>query len=658
MSFAVPYFTNLSMSTTQNILLVEDNDADREDIHIMLREAKHKYTLYDAQSLSEAYLQLKELSVDLVLLDLGLPDSTGFQTLLRYLDKSSNVPVVVMTGFNKQQLGTKAVRAGAQDYLVKGEFRGGQLIKSIRYALERFRHQAAAEQLADAYSTEGDRLRELYRMASLGDWEMDVVTTSMTWSDELFHIMELTPHSFSPTLSDYLQYVHREDRTQVEQFITEAMEQESSGPIEHRILVNNRQVKHLSVRTKLRFDEKSNQVLLIGSVQNITRKEIEPQPVIRAEGEPVAEQKELTLDPNNILNQISFNIRTPLSTIINLLYLFEQTQLSNQQAKHLADLKTAFDDLSFTLSNLVNLSILSNDDLPLAKEYYRPQDLLESIQRVMSFKAQQNNRELDMYIDSHLSFMVQGDSNVLGQLFFCLTELAFLHSIEEAFLKLRCTKAETKAKQVCLVVQLEYSGLMPKLPEDIEDLTTINPVQILQPQSLSNNREYLLSIVFLRLCKQLNVSYKLNAQKGGVYMDLEIPLVLKDKTSDYPAEPQQELKVLLVEDHPMHQIATKQILSNWSDKVTVTVANNGKVALNKLKDNEYHIILMDLQMPEMDGMTAVAQIRQTSAIPIIALTASTSKQEEERCYDIGMNDYLAKPFQAVDLQRRIIKLTH
>ena len=108
----------------------------------------------------------------------------------------------------------------------------------------------------------------------------------------------------------------------------------------------------------------------------------------------------------------------------------------------------------------------------------------------------------------------------------------------------------------------------------------------------------------------------------------------------------------------MHQIATKQLLSNWSKKITVHLASNGEEALKKVEDTTYDLILLDLQMPVMDGLTAAAKIREDSQVPIIALTTNASKQEEKKCQDLGINDYLAKPFQPEDLFHKVMQQLH
>ncbi len=119
--------------------------------------------------------------------------------------------------------------------------------------------------------------------------------------------------------------------------------------------------------------------------------------------------------------------------------------------------------------------------------------------------------------------------------------------------------------------------------------------------------------------------------------------------------PQRPLKILLVEDHVLNQIATKKVLTNWSDLVTVDIAVNGIDAL-QIFDRSYDLVLMDLQMPILDGLSAGKKIRATSHVPIIALTASASKQEEEQCLRVGFNSYLAKPVKPLQLYQRIIEV--
>jgi len=126
------------MSEALRILVVEDNPADADFIHEMLPETgAMSFQVESVSRLSQALTRLESKGIDLVLLDLGLPDSQGLQTLHKLRKAAPDVPVVVLTGTDDQELAFTAVRHGAQDYLVKGQFNRGLLSRAVRYALER-----------------------------------------------------------------------------------------------------------------------------------------------------------------------------------------------------------------------------------------------------------------------------------------------------------------------------------------------------------------------------------------------------------------------------------------------------------------------------------------------------------------------------------------
>jgi CheY-like chemotaxis protein len=116
------------------------------------------------------------------------------------------------------------------------------------------------------------------------------------------------------------------------------------------------------------------------------------------------------------------------------------------------------------------------------------------------------------------------------------------------------------------------------------------------------------------------------------------------------------IKVLVVEDIKLNQLLMKIILDDFNFKYEI--AENGKIAIEKLETESYDIILMDLQMPEMNGFEATEHIRKTmkSTIPIIALTADVTTVDVEKCIAAGMNDYISKPLDEKILHTKIIEL--
>src|SRR5579864_8885630 len=125
---------------TITILLVEDNSGDARLLREMLNEsAAHKYDLTHLVSMQKAVNYLATISVDLVLLDLGLPDASGLDAVRKARAVANGIPIVVLTGLDDELLAAQALQEGAQDYLVKGQIQPSGLIRSLRYAIERQR---------------------------------------------------------------------------------------------------------------------------------------------------------------------------------------------------------------------------------------------------------------------------------------------------------------------------------------------------------------------------------------------------------------------------------------------------------------------------------------------------------------------------------------
>ncbi|MBL4716475.1 MAG: response regulator, partial [Bacteroidia bacterium] len=136
---------------------------------------------------------------------------------------------------------------------------------------------------------------------------------------------------------------------------------------------------------------------------------------------------------------------------------------------------------------------------------------------------------------------------------------------------------------------------------------------------------------------------------------------IKEKMKE-PSDPSADLesiKILLVEDNPINQLMAKKVLSSWN--CTADTAENGKLAIEKLNAGDYDVILMDLQMPEMDGYEATKHIRNKmkpskNEVPIIAMTANAGSGEADKCLSLGMNDYISKPFVPQELNSKIVNL--
>ncbi len=359
------------------ILVIEDNLGDANLVRIYMKKAGIKYELFHAETFYEGVELAEDNNIDLVLLDLSLPDSQGFKTLTNFLNKFPKLPVIVMTGLNDEVVGNQSVKAGAQDFLVKGQFDDNLLGRVIRYSIQRHKTQLKLEQYAKSLAISEKRYIEAQEMAHFGNWEMDIVTNEMKWTDEVYRIFGFHPQSISPTLSDYLGLVHIEDRQIVEEAFSQVIKDGQLHKVEYRIIVDGRRIKHIANQLKIFYDDITEKILLVGAIQDITEQKVSQQLIIEKNlSERSSKVKE------EILEDMSFHIRTPLSSLVNLTYLMEESD-GTGQSENLDGLKESVGDLSVAVNNLLNFSIVLSEKVKLENTHFKVENLIKSVRQVV-----------------------------------------------------------------------------------------------------------------------------------------------------------------------------------------------------------------------------------------------------------------------------------
>ncbi|MBP8753397.1 MAG: response regulator [Chitinophagales bacterium] len=254
-----------------NILLVEDNPADARLVEIYLSESTMiEPMIMKTAELGKGLLMLEEHDFDVVLLDLTLPDSSGFSTIKTMLDEFPEQTVIVMTGLEDETVALNSVKAGAQDFIVKGQFDSNLLSRTITYAIERHQLQRRLEDYAKAIKLNEQRLLEAQKMARIGNWEMDIVTNGMFWSEEVFRILGVKENSIEPTLNDFMKLVVSDDRDTLKTSINRAMEKGQSFLVEYSINQKDGSSKRLACQGQVQMSKKTSGLCLVGTIQDIS----------------------------------------------------------------------------------------------------------------------------------------------------------------------------------------------------------------------------------------------------------------------------------------------------------------------------------------------------------------------------------------------------
>ena len=376
-----------------------------------------------------------------------------------------------------------------------------------------------------------------------------------------------------------------------------------------------------------------------------------------------AELVRLQKAKEQFLANISHEIRTPLNGIAGMAGLLSQNPSPEERETYLNAIKHSSENLKLIINDILDLAAIESGKLNLEKIAFNLKDFLPSLISTFMYQAREKRISLDYHIDESLNKILVGDPVRLNQILINLISNAvkFTHT---GSIKVLCT-AEREQKGICWVrIEVTDSGV--GIPQD--KLTTI--FESFSQADASVTRKYGGTGLGLTIVKQLvelqkgRIAVTSKENEGSSFIVL-VPYGIGKKGAITQSSPKNEralkavnasqLVVLLVEDNDINRLYAKSILKNW--QCFTDTAENGLVALEKIKNQAYDVVLMDIQMPVMDGYETTKAIRLMNSamrdVPVIALTANATKADVEKCMTAGMNDYLPKPFTPDDLYRKL-----
>ena len=360
------------------------------------------------------------------------------------------------------------------------------------------------------------------------------------------------------------------------------------------------------------------------------------------------------------LSNMSHEIRTPLNSILGFTNVLMKTKLAKKQIEYLQAIKTSGYSLNLLINDILDLAKVDAGKMTFEKKPFEIQQSIKSIVHSFDLKLKEKNVEFISEYDSEIPKILIGDSVRFNQIVLNLMSNAikFTH-LGKIILSVKMQSEDEE--NVFIKFSVTDSGI------GISDDKIHSIFNLFEQAEISTSNSYGGTGLGLSIVKQL-----VECQGGSIHVISKLgegstfgfilPLGKTDKKTLDKIEilkldsQIKNLRVLVAEDVPLNQLLIKIILSDFG--FNYEIVNNGKIAIEKLQNNSYDIILMDLQMPEMNGFEATEYIRQKmkSTIPIIALTADVTTVDIEKCKKIGMNDYLSKPIDENKLYSKIVSL--
>ncbi len=519
-----------------------------------------------------------------------------------------------------------------------------------------------------------NRLRLATRAGGVGIWELDILSGKEEWDDQMYRLYAATREEFPSGELAWDARVHPDDRSWQNDEIARAIRGEHDFDSTFRIVWPDGGVRIIRAMATLHNDEYGNPTRLIGTNWDITKQKDTEAELVRTNlvleragikaNELMLEAESANAAKSAFLATVSHEIRTPLNGVIGMTGLLLDTKLTDEQRQYLELLR----DNGRILLDFVNqiLDFAKGEARKLELEHldFALREVLDDAVALLSVEAREKGLELETTVDGNVPTDFRGDAGRLRQVIMNLVGNAVKFT-SEGGVTVRVETVERDENSALVKFTVTDTGI--GIPRDKQRMLFTPFTQI----DSGPTRRFGGSGLGLSICRQLA---ELMGGKTGVESDgirgssfwftarLEIlpdrgkPLKTARKHITPPAIGRSRPRILIAEDSQTNRIITTKILEKLDCRVDAVA--NGREAVSAFSQTPYDAILMDCEMPEMNGFDATRGIRELerergSRVPIIAMTSYAMAGDEERCAESGMDDYLTKPIDPAQLAETV-----
>jgi len=593
------------------VLLVA-TPAQVEEIELMLRrEETVQFEVASCDSCTEAFNLLeKEPIYTTILLNLSLPNKTSAHILGELVKKFPNKSIIVLADEAYREKGINLIKQGAQDFILQSELSTSRLSRAIQFAAERNKIKKEVKSVAIKSQ---EHYQDVFNKSKDAIYICDLDGNLVNYNKSTASLLDISYDKLQTVDIHNLMYSHKRRNDFLVRLVAaknvEDFEIEIERPKGERrqCLITARMMEHADFTG------------YTGIIRDITeQKQAESLKKARNLAAQSAKMKE------QFIASISHEMRTPMNAILGMSNLVIQTDLNEENF-----------DLHKLLNNLIN---------------------------VMQYKAKEKKLALELVQDEGTPQIIRGDKLRLNQILYNLVGNAVKFT-DEGHVKIYIVNLNQNSYSVQIKFIVEDTGI--GIPPDKVDAIFESFTRVRTKDRIFEGTGLGLSIV-KNLVEQQGGKIGASSELGvgsNFFFDLifEIGEELALPT-DSELEPVFDktaaIKLLLVEDHKMNQLVARKTLEKQWDNIQITIANDGLEAIEILEKELFDIILMDIQMPKMNGYEATQHIRQKmrpeiAQTPILAMTAHAHISQDGKFREYGMDDYVLKPFEPEQLFKKI-----
>jgi len=366
---------------------------------------------------------------------------------------------------------------------------------------------------------------------------------------------------------------------------------------------------------------------------------------------------------NRFLANTSHELRTPLTTIMGFTTILQRSNLSTEQLHYLDIIKASGEHLRNLIDDILDISKIEMGRMLIKHDRFDLKKLCENLEAQYSINTNAKEVKFSIKLDPSIPEFLVGDKLRVNQILTNLLDNAFKFT-KRGSIQLNISKLERKSSDIKLQFEVKDTGL--GIERDKLDSIFESFIQVHDDPSISGTGLGL-SIV-RKLVDILDGSISVESTKDvGTTFTFSLPFKVSSnqtkeeiKIEEPKGKSSDKTSILVAEDIEVNQLLIMKILAS-SGKYFVDIVGDGDQVVERLHQQDYDLILMDIKMPKMDGYDTTRFIRNSEIdaiknIPIIALTANASPLEREVCLGIGMNEYIGKPYKEEELISKIDRL--